>query len=49
VAAGRSPWVLLGLLVAILGYAVVQRRIDGGAKLAAPGRSSAPDDELIEL
>jgi hypothetical protein len=49
VAAGRSPWALLALLFAIIGYAVVQRRIDGGSKLAAPGRSSAPDDELIEL
>ncbi|MEQ8834946.1 MAG: hypothetical protein RIB67_10960 [Miltoncostaeaceae bacterium] len=49
-AVGRSPWLILGILLAALGYALGQRLIDrGSAKLAHPAGRSGPDDELIQL
>ena len=47
--AGRSPWLLLALLVASAGYVLGQRLMDGGSKLSHAGRGDEPDDELIEL
>jgi hypothetical protein len=47
--AGRSPWLLLGLLMASAAYVLSQRLIDGGSKLSHAGRGDEPDDELIEL
>ena len=49
VAAGRSIWLPLGLMIALFAYLLGQRLLDGGAKLASAGRSATPDDEIIEL
>jgi hypothetical protein len=49
VAAGRSIWLPLGLMLALFAYLLGQRLLDGGAKLASAARSATPDDEIIEL
>jgi hypothetical protein len=49
VAVGRSPWLLVGVLIAAFLYLVGQRRIDGGSRLSHAGRPGDPDDEQIEL
>jgi len=49
VAAGRSIWLPLGLMMALFAYLLGQRLLDGGAKLASAARSATPDDEIIEL
>jgi hypothetical protein len=48
VAAGRSPWLIVGVILAAIAYVFGQRRMDDGVKLAHAGRNE-PDDELIEL
>jgi hypothetical protein len=47
--AGRSPWLPVVLLLAIVAYVLGQRLMDGGAKLSHAGHGDEPDDELIEL
>ena len=49
VAAGRSIWLPLGLMIALIAYLLGQRLLDGGAKMASASRSNTPDDEIIEL
>jgi hypothetical protein len=49
IGAGRSPWLPIALLLAIVAYVLGQRLMDGGAKLSHAGHGDEPDDELIEL
>jgi len=49
-AAGRSPWVALGVLLAAVAYVLGQRLMDRGSpKLAHARGDRAPDDEIIDL
>jgi hypothetical protein len=50
IAVVRSPWLIVGVILAALAYVLGQRMLDRSSKkLSHPGRSGAPDDELIEL